>query len=227
MVWPAASARLGRLIETPEAAPVTTTWKASNSFLAEASLAAAVAPAGAWTLGRIFCEAGATQTVAADADPAIAATARAANVGSVFKQCLLGWLLPGTGGAFRSGSPTEGACRFFHGHCAAPCAELRVYEAIGVLCGRCPTRRHFRRRLPHTGPNGLKWRSVDDFPLYGRGCGRRVGMRPDRQPMRRLPAGRQEASSCRAPPRAAEGISPRLLLAKERSRGSARRAGDA
>src|SRR5207245_10437584 len=61
--------------------PVTTTWNASNSFFAAAIFAAAVAPAGGWALGRIFCAAGATQTWAADAEPA---ASKATNRGSDF-----------------------------------------------------------------------------------------------------------------------------------------------
>src|SRR6267142_6893417 len=81
MVWPLPSFRPSKLIETPEAWPVITTWKASNSFFAAARLAAAVAPAGGWTEGRIFCAAGATQTWAADAEPA---ASKATNRGRIF-----------------------------------------------------------------------------------------------------------------------------------------------
>src|SRR5438552_2836545 len=81
MVCPAPSRRASRLMETPSAWPVTTTWNASNSFFAAAIFAAAVAPAGGWALGRIFCAAGATQTLAADAEPA---ASKATNRGSDF-----------------------------------------------------------------------------------------------------------------------------------------------
>src|SRR5436190_15868985 len=81
MVWPAPSVSPSRLIETPPAWPVITTWKASNSFFAAASFAAAVAPAGGCAEGRIFCAAGATQTWAADAEPA---ASKATNRGSIF-----------------------------------------------------------------------------------------------------------------------------------------------
>src|SRR2546423_14799333 len=63
--------------------PVITTWKASNSFFAAAIFAAAVAPAGGCALGRIFCAAGATQTWAADAEPA---ASKATNRGSDFTE---------------------------------------------------------------------------------------------------------------------------------------------
>src|SRR2546426_1560915 len=81
MVWPAPSVSDSRLIDTPLAWPVTTTWKASNSFFAAAIFAAAVAPAGACAPGRVFCAAGATQTWAADAEPA---ASKATNRGSDF-----------------------------------------------------------------------------------------------------------------------------------------------
>src|SRR5437660_10003659 len=81
MVWPAPSVSDSRFIDTPLAWPVTTTWKASNSFFAAAIFAAAVAPAGACAPGRIFCAAGATQTWAADAEPA---ASKATNRGSDF-----------------------------------------------------------------------------------------------------------------------------------------------
>src|SRR5437868_15330838 len=81
MVWPAPSVSDSSFIDTPLAWPVITTWKASNSFFAAAIFAAAVAPAGGWALGRIFCAAGATQTWAADAEPA---ASRATNRGSDF-----------------------------------------------------------------------------------------------------------------------------------------------
>src|SRR2546425_9928794 len=81
MVWPAPSVSDSRFIEAPLAWPVTTTWKASNSFFAAAIFAAAVAPAGATAPGRIFCAAGATQTWAADAEPA---ASKATNRGSDF-----------------------------------------------------------------------------------------------------------------------------------------------
>src|SRR6267143_1454079 len=81
MVWPDPSVSPFRLIETPPAWPVITTWKASNSFLAAAIFAAAVAPAGGCADGRIFSTAGATQTWAADAEPA---ASKATNRGSIF-----------------------------------------------------------------------------------------------------------------------------------------------
>src|SRR5467141_450396 len=81
MVWPAPSVSPSRLIETPPAWPVITTWTASNSFFAAASFAAAAAPAGGCAEGRIFCAAGATQTWAADAEPA---ASKATNRGSIF-----------------------------------------------------------------------------------------------------------------------------------------------
>src|SRR2546423_14732297 len=83
--------------------PVITTWKASNSFFAAAIFAAAVAPAGGCALGRIFCAAGATQTWAADAEPA---ASKATNRGSDFTEPP--WLAAsrnGGGGAVRLGHP--------------------------------------------------------------------------------------------------------------------------
>ncbi len=66
---------------TADAAPVTTTWNDSNSFCAAAIFAVVGAFAGACSAGRIFWEAGATQTCAAEAD---AVTNKVANRGSVF-----------------------------------------------------------------------------------------------------------------------------------------------
>src|SRR6266478_4023114 len=81
MVWPAPSVSDSSFIDTPLAWPVTTTWKASNSFFAAAIFAAAAAPAGGCAEGRIFCAAGAAQTWAADAEPA---ASKATNRGSIF-----------------------------------------------------------------------------------------------------------------------------------------------
>src|SRR5438128_824985 len=78
MVWPWPSLKASRLIDTPVAAPVTTTWKASNSFLAAAICAAAWAPAGACICGRTFTLACVVQTWAAEA-ALEARTAAAAN----------------------------------------------------------------------------------------------------------------------------------------------------
>src|SRR5438045_5636714 len=83
MVCPALSRRASRLIETLSAWPVTTTWNASNSFFAAAIFAAAVGPAGGCALGRIFCAAGATQSWAADAEPA---ASKETNRGSDFTE---------------------------------------------------------------------------------------------------------------------------------------------
>src|SRR3954468_23375971 len=152
MAWPLPSLRPSRLIETPDACPVTTTWKASNSFFAAASFAAAAAPAGGCAEGRIFCAAGATQTWAADAEPA---AGKATNRGSVFKLSLLGWLLPGTAGAFRSGWPTQGACRLLHSRCAAPCPKQGDPRVGGDLCGRSPTRQHLRCCAEHRASDRL------------------------------------------------------------------------
>src|ERR1700694_5397694 len=114
MAWPAASFRPLMAIEMPVAGPLTTTWKDSNSFFAPESFAEEAAPAGGCIAGRIFCTAGATQTCAADAEPATArATATAAALANDFKMRLLGGLLAGTARVLRSGLPTEGACRFF------------------------------------------------------------------------------------------------------------------
>src|SRR5437764_14535664 len=106
MVCPALSRRASRLIETLSAWPVTTTWNASNSFFAAAIFAAALAPAGGWALGRIFSAAGATQTWAADAEPA---ASKATNRASDFKLSLLGWLLTGPAGVLRSVWATQWA----------------------------------------------------------------------------------------------------------------------
>src|SRR5256714_15681300 len=102
MVWPALWVSDSKLIDTPLAWPVTTTWNASNSFFAAAIFAAALAPAGGWALGRIFSAAGATQTWAADAEPA---ASKATNTASDFKVSLLGWLLTGTAGGVPSCAP--------------------------------------------------------------------------------------------------------------------------
>src|SRR5450755_2451588 len=116
MLWPAPSDKPSKAIETPVAWPVTTIWKASNSFCAAASEAEVGADASACTLGRTFCAAGATQTWAADAVPAVASSA-AIRVVMVFMKGLQGWLLVGSVGAFRSASPTQVPCDFFPGLC--------------------------------------------------------------------------------------------------------------
>src|SRR2546428_533786 len=51
MLWPLPSPSPSRLIDTPVAGPVTTTWKDSNSFLAAAMTAVADAPCGGFALG--------------------------------------------------------------------------------------------------------------------------------------------------------------------------------
>jgi hypothetical protein len=62
MSWPLPSDRPEKVIDTPVAGPVTTTWKDSNSFWAAAMAAEAVAPAGGWAFGRTFTAEGAVQT---------------------------------------------------------------------------------------------------------------------------------------------------------------------
>src|SRR2546430_9551876 len=79
MLWPLPSPRPSRLIDTPVAGPVTTTWKDSNSFFAAAMTAVALLPWGGCACGRTFTAAGAVQTWAAsEALPARKATAAAA-----------------------------------------------------------------------------------------------------------------------------------------------------
>src|SRR5258706_11618935 len=79
MLWPLPSPRPSRLIETPVAAPVTITWKDSNSFLAAAMTAVALLVCDGCACGRTFTAAGAVQTCAAsEALPARKATAAAA-----------------------------------------------------------------------------------------------------------------------------------------------------
>src|SRR3989442_14165833 len=83
MLWPFPSPRPSRLIDTPVAGPVTTTWKDSNSFLAAAMAAVADAPCGGCALGRTFTAAGAVQTWAAsEALAARDALAAAGELGS-------------------------------------------------------------------------------------------------------------------------------------------------
>src|SRR5260370_42283337 len=82
MVCPRPSLSPSRPMLTPDAAPVTTTWNDSNSFCAAAIFAVVGAFAGACSAGRIFWDAGATQTCAAEAD---AVTNKVANRGGVFK----------------------------------------------------------------------------------------------------------------------------------------------
>src|SRR4051812_28024518 len=151
MVCPAASVRPSKAIETPAAWPVTTTWKASNSFCAAAKDADVGAVPAGCASGRIFCAAGATQTWAAEAEPAVASSA--AMRGSDFMMGLLGWLLPETPGALRFASPTQRPCGFFPANSAAPCADLRVPRANGVLRARETTRHANGRRFPHNGAN--------------------------------------------------------------------------
>src|SRR3954469_18669059 len=81
MLWPAPASRRARAIETPEARPGMRIWNPSSSFFAAAIFAVVVAAAGTWAFGRIFCAAGATQTWAADAEPA---ASKATGRGSVF-----------------------------------------------------------------------------------------------------------------------------------------------
>src|SRR5471032_342128 len=159
MLWPAPSDTPSKAIETPVAWPVTTIWKASNSFCAAANEAEVGADASACTLGRIFCAAGATQTWAADAVPAVASSAAIRVM--VFMTGLLGWLLCGSVGAFRYASPTQVACLFFPGLCAAPCADLGVHRAPWVLHPRATTRRAKARRFSYSTPN----RPTDAFKL--------------------------------------------------------------
>src|SRR5258705_13700843 len=139
MVWPLPSVKASRAIDTPEAWPVITTWKASNSFFAAAIIAAVVAPAGGWAEGRIFCAAGATQTWAADAEPA---ASRTTSRGSVFKLSLLGWLLPGTAGGFPSRWATHEGGRFLHHRCTAPCPKQGGGWGGGGLWGRPPSKQN-------------------------------------------------------------------------------------
>src|SRR5437762_4021832 len=146
MVWPLPSFRPSRLIETPPAWPVITTWKASNSFFAAASFAAAVAPAGGCAEGRIFCAAGATQIWAADAEPA---ASKATNRGSIFT-AEPPWLAASRNGrCFPFRLPTQGACRLLHSRCAAPCPNKGVHRVSRDLCVRSPTRRHLCRQLDY------------------------------------------------------------------------------
>src|SRR5438132_10323373 len=72
MMSPAPSLSPSRAIDTSVAAPVTTTWNDSNSFSAAEIFAELVALLGGWAAGRIFTADGATQTCAAEADPAAA-----------------------------------------------------------------------------------------------------------------------------------------------------------
>src|SRR5258708_29121196 len=136
MVCPWPSLSPSRPMLTPDAAPGTTTWTDSNSLWAAAIFAVVGAFAGACAAGRIFWDAGATQTWAAEAD---AVTNRVANRGSVFKLCLLGWLLPGTTSADVPGSPTEEASHLFHGRCAAPCPNKGASGEDGALRACFPT----------------------------------------------------------------------------------------
>src|ERR1700682_6380589 len=92
MTCPRPSERPSRPIETPDAWPETTTWKASNSFFAAASVALTGALAGAVVDGRIFIEAGATQTCAAEAVPAARATATASAIEENFFIDAAPWL---------------------------------------------------------------------------------------------------------------------------------------
>src|SRR3954465_15103837 len=114
-------------IETPEAAPETTTWNDSNSLGAAAMDAEAVAPAAGWADGRIFWAAGAVHTWAAEAVPAESRTARRERV---FTKASL------------VGGPTQGPCLLFHECTGTACADLSAGGETGVLCGRCPTERH-------------------------------------------------------------------------------------
>src|SRR6266478_5684390 len=146
MLWPAPSLRFSRIIETELAWPVTTTWKASNSFFAAAIFAAAVAPAGACAPGRIFCAAGATQTWAADAEPA---ASKATNRGSDFT-AEPPWLAAsrnGGGSPFRMAN-SEGLPLIARPTCGAVPKPACLSGGRGT-CGDAPTRRHLHRCAEH------------------------------------------------------------------------------
>src|SRR5258708_11885826 len=175
MVCPWPSLSPSRPMLTPDAAPGTTTWTDSNSFWAAAIFAVVGAFAGACAAGRIFWDAGATQTWAAEAD---AVTNRVANRGSVFKLCLLGWLLPGTTSADVPGSPTEEASPLFHGRCAAPCPNKGASGEDGALRACFPTA-EYSGGLRATPAGSALWRGRRGY----RSCtGERGGPRPRKRP---------------------------------------------
>src|SRR5438105_8386701 len=131
MVCPAPSLSASMLIDTPSAWPVTTTWNASNSFFAAAIIAAAGAPAGGVALGRIFCAAGATQTWAADAEPA---ASRATNRGSDFT-AEPPWLAAsrnGGGSSFRLAN-SEGLPLIARPRCGAVPKPVRLSGRWGLV----------------------------------------------------------------------------------------------
>src|SRR5438132_2057786 len=143
-------------------------------------------------------------------------------------QCLLGWLLLGTTGSSRSGSPTEGACGFFHGPCAAPCAEQGGYRGNGVSCGRCPTGRHFRLLRPYRARIGRPDASATDLSLYGPAGTCTVGEETIEHALVSMPALREQASRGRPPPRGAERmLSAGLRCPKADSRPASRPPGSA
>src|SRR5882672_1971415 len=106
MTWPLPSLRPSMDIDTLEAWPVTTTWKASNSFFAAEIDALVGAPAGGCVAGRTLTAAGVVQTVAADA--ALAMVQVAMSVRSDFMWGLLGCLVPGTAGVRVPGGKPRG-----------------------------------------------------------------------------------------------------------------------
>src|SRR5438874_8236856 len=151
MVWPLPSLRPSRAIETPPAAPVTTTWKDSNSFFAAAMRAEVAAPAGACTEGRIFWAAGAIQTWAAEADPAATSVA---IKGSVFI-AVPPWLAASRNdrcSTFRV--PNGGGLPLLP---RLVCCGVRRFGRLSGQRGVAPTAAHHgaeRNHFSHTGRKG-------------------------------------------------------------------------
>src|SRR5712692_10235944 len=190
MLWPLPSPSPSRLIDTPVAGPVTTTWKDSNSFRAAAITAVAAAPCGTCACGRTFTAAGAVQTWAAsEALPARKATAAAASWESFIGASP--WLAASRNGGcfpFRSANevdvpPLPSSVSGSRGSSArisggrgqtSPLGPRpRTRTPAGPTCGGSPAGNALREDRRSTGCAGA------GAPLHGQG-GRRLAARwPD------------------------------------------------
>src|SRR5438105_4888902 len=138
MVPPLPSERPDRLIETPLAGPLTTTWKDSNSLRAAASAAAVGALAGTAACGRTLVVLGAVQTCAAGA------TAGDKAMAAAMTRCLftsppwLAALRDAGGSAFRLPNE-EGEALLPRLVWRREWGGLGAWRLSGVQHGRCTT----------------------------------------------------------------------------------------
>src|SRR6266849_3855569 len=212
MLWPFPSPSPSRLIDTPVAGPVTTTWKDSNSFLAAAMAAVAFAVCGGCACGRIFTAAGAVQTWAAsEALPARKATVAAAIWESFIAASP--WLAASrNGGCFslRSANeedvpPLPSTVSCSRGSSVRLSGERGQTSPLGLR----PRTRASARNTCGGSPSADALR--EKSALYGLRCACSPAERPRRQASRRPPPRRREAP-CRVSPRhPGRRISPRPL----------------